>query len=70
MIQPEHVIRDLMQKLGATVREVAEPYTPVADGRAAHLCNVPLILCAQFYLQAFESSLTTVGLRLIPFGAD
>lgn len=28
LVQPDHVIRDLMEKLGATVREVAEPFTP------------------------------------------
>ncbi|MEM6408212.1 MAG: urease accessory protein UreE [Pseudomonadota bacterium] len=28
LVQPDHVIRDLMEKLGATVRDVVEPFTP------------------------------------------
>lgn len=28
LIQPDHVLRDLMAKLGATVAEVTEPFTP------------------------------------------
>lgn len=28
LIQPDHVIRDLMRKLGADVRDVTEPFTP------------------------------------------
>ena len=28
LVQPDHVIRDLMEMLGATVREVREPFTP------------------------------------------
>jgi len=28
LIQRDHVIRDMLQKLGATLREVSEPFTP------------------------------------------
>ena len=28
LIQPDHVLRDLMERLGATVTEVQEPFTP------------------------------------------
>jgi urease accessory protein len=28
LVQPDHVIRDLMVKLGATIREICEPFTP------------------------------------------
>ncbi|WP_298296098.1 urease accessory protein UreE [uncultured Litoreibacter sp.] len=28
LVQPDHVIHDLMKKLGAKVREVKEPFTP------------------------------------------
>ncbi len=28
LVQPDHVIRDLMEKLGACVRDVREPFTP------------------------------------------
>ena len=28
LIQPDHVIRDMLLQLGATVREVTEPFTP------------------------------------------
>jgi urease accessory protein len=41
---------------------------PVAVGRAAHLLDLPLELTAQYFLQAFASTLTSVGIRLIPLG--
>ena len=28
LVQPDHVIRDLMEKLGANLRDVVEPFTP------------------------------------------
>lgn len=28
LVQPDHVIRDLMEKLGATVRDISAPFTP------------------------------------------
>ncbi len=28
LVQPDHVIRDLMERLGASVREVTAPFTP------------------------------------------
>lgn len=48
--------------------EVSSLTYPVAAGRAAHLCALPLPLCTRFYLQSFLTSLVTVGLRLIPLG--
>lgn len=41
---------------------------PVAVGRAARLCELPLMLTSQMYLQSFASSLISVGMRLIPLG--
>jgi len=41
---------------------------PVAVGRAAHLLGLPLKLTTQYYLQAFASTLVSVGIRLIPLG--
>ena len=41
---------------------------PVAVGRAAQLCALPLELTSQMYLQSFASSLISVGIRLIPLG--
>ena len=41
---------------------------PVAVGRAAHLLGLPLDLTTQYYLQAFASTLVSVGIRLIPLG--
>ena len=41
---------------------------PVAVGRAAHLLGLPLELTTQYYLQAFASTLVSVGIRLIPIG--
>ena len=41
---------------------------PVAVGRAAHLLDLPLELTTQYYLQAFASTLVSVGIRLIPLG--
>jgi urease accessory protein len=41
---------------------------PVAVGRAANLCDLPLTLTSQMYLQSFTSSLISVGMRLIPLG--
>jgi len=41
---------------------------PVAVGRAAKLCELPLTLTSQMYLQSFVSALISVGMRLIPLG--
>lgn len=41
---------------------------PVAVGRAARLLDLPLELTAQYFLQAFASTLVSVGIRLIPLG--
>ena len=41
---------------------------PVAVGWAAKLTDLPLTLTSQMYLQSFASSLTSVGMRLIPLG--
>ena len=41
---------------------------PVAVGRAAHHCQLPLELTISMYLQAFVSSMVSVGIRLIPIG--
>lgn len=41
---------------------------PVAVGRAACLTELPLTLTISMYLQAFLSSLVSVGIRLIPIG--
>lgn len=41
---------------------------PVAVGRAARLADLPLPLTISMYLQAFVSSLVSVGIRLIPLG--
>lgn len=41
---------------------------PVAVGHAAKLANVPLALTSAMFLQAFVSSLVSVGIRAIPIG--
>jgi urease accessory protein len=41
---------------------------PIAIGQAAKLCNLPLGLTLQMYLQSFVSSLVSVGMRLVPLG--
>jgi urease accessory protein len=41
---------------------------PVAVGRAAQLTALPLPLTVSMFLQAFVSSLVSVGIRLIPIG--
>lgn len=41
---------------------------PVAVGRAARLCDLPLDVTLGLYLQAFVSNLTAAGIRLIPLG--
>ena len=41
---------------------------PVAVGRAARLCDLPVDLTAQMYLKSFSSALVSVGMRLIPLG--
>ncbi|MGJ8610933.1 MAG: urease accessory protein UreF [Octadecabacter sp.] len=41
---------------------------PVAIGHAAQLCDLPLSLTLQMYLQSFASSLVSVGMRLVPLG--
>lgn len=41
---------------------------PVAVGQAARLAGLPPELTASMYLQAFVSSLVSVGIRLIPIG--
>lgn len=41
---------------------------PVAVGRAARLCDMPLEMTMQLYLQAFVNTLVSVGMRLIPLG--
>lgn len=41
---------------------------PVAAGRAARLCDLPLNLTLQMFLHAFVSTLVSVGIRAIPIG--
>ncbi len=41
---------------------------PVAVGRAAHLCDLPLIPTATLYLQGFAANLVAAGQRLAPIG--
>jgi urease accessory protein len=41
---------------------------PVAAGRAARLCDLPLDLTSAFYLQAFAANLVAAGQRLAPVG--
>ncbi len=41
---------------------------PAAVGWAAKLCELPLSLTSQMYLQSFASSLMSIGMRLIPLG--
>ncbi|MGJ8609918.1 MAG: urease accessory protein UreF [Octadecabacter sp.] len=41
---------------------------PVAIGHAARLCDLPLPLTLQMYLQSFASLLVSVGMRLVPLG--
>lgn len=41
---------------------------PVAVGHAAKLCNLPLPLTAQMFLQAFMANLVACATRLVPLG--
>lgn len=41
---------------------------PVATGRAARLCDLPLEATTSYFLHAFVSTLCSVGMRLIPLG--
>ncbi|MBT9385578.1 urease accessory protein UreF [Pseudooceanicola sp. CBS1P-1] len=41
---------------------------PVALGRAARLCGLPLPLTLTLFLQAFAATLTSAAIRLVPLG--
>lgn len=41
---------------------------PVAAGRAARLCDLPLEITVAIFVQGFASNLVTVGMRLVPIG--
>lgn len=54
---------------GAVWQEQLKGFTyPVAVGRAARLCRLPLKLTVEMYLHAFASNLVAVAMRLIPLG--
>lgn len=50
-----------------TTDMVAAAY-PIAVGRAAVLCGLPLELTAQMYLHAFAANLISAAVRLVPLG--
>lgn len=48
--------------------ELTDLTYPVAVGRAARLMELPLVLTAQMYVQAFASNLAAAATRLVPLG--